>query len=182
MISLTHLVCLLVALVIILLGGLWILVPALYGLPTVPTKRERIHTALRLSDLQSGEVLYDLGAGDGRVLVIAARDFGARAVGIEIGPVQCAVAWLAALLNGISRQVRIEHMNFFEADLRAADVVYAYLTSSQAPRLQTCLESQLRPGARVVTISFDLSGWRPAAVDREALVFLYRMPPQKQAT
>ena len=70
---------------------LWILVPAFYGLPPVPTKPERIRKALKLANLQPSEVLYDLGAGDGRVLLIAARKFGAKAVGIEVGPVQCAL-------------------------------------------------------------------------------------------
>jgi hypothetical protein len=64
---------------------LWILIPGLYGLPPVPTRPERIHKALKLANLQPNATLYDLGAGDGRVLLVAARDFGAKAVGVEIG-------------------------------------------------------------------------------------------------
>ena len=126
-------------------------------------------------NLQPRETLYDLGAGDGRVLVIAAREFGARAVGIEIGLLQCLVAWLAALFNGVRQEVRIEQGDFFKADLRPADVVFAYLTSAQAERLQGRLAFQLRPGARVVTISFDLPGWAAASFDNEHLIFLYRI-------
>ena len=88
------------SLLIFLLALLWILVPAFYGLPPVPTKPERIRKALKLANLQPDEVLYDLGAGDGRVLLIAARDFGAKAIGIEVGPIQCALIWLRAVSSG----------------------------------------------------------------------------------
>ena len=73
---------------------LWIFVPTIYGLPPVPTKPGRIRNTLKLANLQPNEVVYDLGAGDGRVLLIAARDFGAKAVGVEVGPIQCAWIWL----------------------------------------------------------------------------------------
>jgi len=91
----------------VLLGGLWVVIPILHGLAWIPprrlavrgrpSRRQRIYRALELAQVRPGETVYDLGAGDGRVLVIAARDFGAQAVGIEIEPVHCAVAWLRAL-------------------------------------------------------------------------------------
>src|SRR5215208_4598789 len=93
---------------VFILALLWILVPALYGLPPIPTKPERIRKALKLANLQPDEVLYDLGAGDGRVLFIAAREFGAKAVGIEIGPIQCALVWLRARASGLGNQVDIK--------------------------------------------------------------------------
>src|SRR5688572_23657516 len=93
------------SLLIFLLALLWILVPAFYGLPPVPTKPERIRKALKLANLQPDEVLYDLGAGDGRVLFSAARDFGAKAVGIEVGPIQCALIWLRAVVSGFGNQI-----------------------------------------------------------------------------
>ena len=97
---------------------LWILIPALYGLPPVPTKPERIRKALKLAKLQSNEVLYDLGAGDGRVLLIAAHEFGAKAVGIEIGPIQCAMIWLRAVASGFGNQIQVRWANFYKADLK----------------------------------------------------------------
>ncbi len=162
--------------VIILLASLWFVIPIVYGLPWVPTQRKRIHRALELSKVCPGEVVYDLGAGDGRVLIVAAREFGARAVGIEADPLHCGVAWLSALLNGVSKSVSIRRGNFFKTSLEDADVVFAYLTSRHAARLQPLLEQQLRPGARVVTISADLKGWQPAAFDSEYLIFMYQMP------
>jgi SAM-dependent methyltransferase len=162
------------AILIILVALLWILVPAIYGLPPVSTRRERIRRALELADLQPGERFYDLGSGHGRVLVMAVKEFGVSAVGVEIGPVQCAVSRVNALWNGVSSRVRIEMGNFYQADLSQADVVFAYLTSKYAIRLQQKLERELQSGARIVTISFDLPGWQPAFFDRENLIFLYK--------
>lgn len=164
--------------VLFLLGAiLWLAVPVASGLPWVPARGQRIRAALRLANVQPGETVYDLGAGDGRVLVLAAREFGAKAVGIEISPVHCLLVWLRAGLAGVSRQATIRWGNFYRADLTDADVVYAYVTSSQAKRLRACLETRLKPGTRVVTVSSDLDGWQPAAIDRADLVFLYLMPP-----
>ena len=167
-----------VLLLILALALMWILVPAFYGLPSVPTKRERIRWALRLADLQPGEVFYDLGAGDGRALVIAAKEFGAQAVGIEIGPVQCLVCWLNAFRNRVRSQVRVKRGNFFKAKISDADIVYIYATSKELVRLQTHLANQLRPGARVVTVGSDFPDWKAIKFNREELIFLYIMPPQ----
>jgi hypothetical protein len=95
------------SLLLFILILLWMLVPALYGLPPVPTKPERIRKALKLANLRPDEVLYDLGAGDGRVLLLAAREFGANAVGIEVGPVQCALVWLRAAASGLRDRIEV---------------------------------------------------------------------------
>ena len=168
------------ALLVVLLAGvyvLWLMVPILYGLPWVPTGPRRIRRALQLARLRPGEVLYDLGAGDGRVLDIACREFGARAVGIEISPMHCVIARLGIWFGGEGERAKIIRGNFLRADVSGADVVFAYLLREQAAGLRPRLESQLRPGARVVAVSADFEGWEPAAFDEEALVFLYRMPP-----
>jgi SAM-dependent methyltransferase len=159
--------------IFLLLSGLWLLVPALYGIPWVPTRQARICKALQLAKLQPGETLYDLGAGDGRVLVMAAREFDAQAVGIEIGPVQCMLGWLRIWLSGNRPKARIRCGNFYKATVEDADVVFVYLTSSQTSRLREKLEKELRPGARVVSIAVDFPDWRPVYIDREHLIFLY---------
>lgn len=160
------------------LAALWTLIPALYGLPSVPTKRDRIRAALRLADLRAGEAFFDLGAGDGRVLVIAAREFGAHATGIEIGPLQCLVSLWNARRNGVRHKVKVKRGNFHRADVRAADAVFVYATSRELRRLQAHLESQLRAGARVVTVGSDFPDWLPDKTDRANLLFLYVMPPK----
>jgi SAM-dependent methyltransferase len=162
------------------LAALWILVPALYGLPSVPTHPDRIRAALRLADLKPGEAFYDLGCGDGRTLVIAAKEFGAQSTGIEIGPVQCLVSWGNALRNGVRSKVKVKRGNFYRADVHAADVVFVYATTRELSRLQKHLESQLRDGTRVVTVGSNFPDWEPAKVDREDLIFLYVMPQYRR--
>lgn len=158
---------------------LWILIPALYGLPPVPTKPVRIEKALMLANLKSGETLYDLGAGDGRVLFIAARDFGAKAVGVEIGPVQCALIWLRAVAGGFGNRIQVRWRNFYKADLKDADVVFVYATSKEVMKLASHLEHQMKKGSRLVSISADFPEWEPRTVDDRDLIFVYEMPPAK---
>jgi precorrin-6B methylase 2 len=156
---------------------LWILVPAFYGLPSRPTKRDRIRKALQLANLQPNETLYDLGAGDGRVLLIAAREFNAKAIGIEIGPIQCALIWLRIVASGFGNKIQIKWGNFFKADLSRADVVYIYATSTEVNKLASHLEKQMKPNSRLVSISADFPEWEPHLVDEDSLVFVYVMPP-----
>lgn len=157
---------------------LWILVPALYGLPSKPTKPDRIRKALKLVDLKPGEVFYDLGAGDGRVLFIAAKEFGARAVGLEIGPVQVVVVWLMILLGGLSDRVQVKWANFYRADLSRADVVFVYATLQELMKLAPHLEGQMRAGTRLVSIAADFPEWEPSLFDEQSLIFVYNMPPK----
>ena len=161
-----------------ILSALWILVPAFYGLPSRPTHPNRIRKALKLANLQPDEILYDLGSGDGRVLIIAAREFEAQAVGIEIGPVQRAFSWLRVLYNGASQKIRIEAGNFYKADVRDADVVFIYATSTEVAKLAPHLEKQMKPGSRVVSISADFPEWEPSMFDEHELIFIYEMPPK----
>ena len=158
---------------------LWILVPAFYGLPSVPTKPERIRKALKLVNLQPNEVLYDLGAGDGRVLFIAARDFAAKTVGIEVGPIQCALIWLRITANGLGDQIQIKWENFYKARLSEADVVFVYATSKEVGKLAPHLEKQLKKGARLVSISADFPDWEPSVLEEHELIFVYEMPPAR---
>jgi histone methylation protein DOT1 len=158
---------------------LWILIPALHGLPPVPTRPQRIRKALTLANLQPTDVLYDLGAGDGRVLLIAASDFGAKAVGIEIGPIQCALIWLRVLASGFGNQIQVRWANFYKADLHDADVVFVYATSKEVMKLAPHLETQMKKGARLVSISADFPEWEPQEFDDRDLIFVYEMPPTK---
>ena len=165
-------------LLLFIIGLLWILVPALYGLPSRPTKPDRIRKALKLVGLKQDETLYDLGAGDGRVLLIAAKEFDAKAVGIEIGPIQCALIWLRMTAGGLSDKIKIQWGNFFKTNLSEADVVYVYATSTEVAKLAPYLEKQMKPGSRVVSISADFAEWEPSTFDDHDLIFVYEMPPK----
>jgi hypothetical protein len=159
------------------LGVLWVIVPAFFGPPSRPTAPDRIRKALKLVNLQPGETLYDLGAGDGRVLLIAAGEFEANAVGIEVGPVQCAWIWLRIVANGFGSKIKLKWGNYFKADVREADVVFVYATSMEITRLASHLTEQMKSGSRVVSISADFPEWEPSEFDEESLIFVYTMPP-----
>jgi len=162
-----------------MLALLWMLVPAFYGLPSVPTKQERIRKALKLVNLQPDETLYDLGAGDGRVLLIAAREFNAKAIGVEVGPVQCALIYLRVAASGFGNKIDIKWGNYLKTDLSQADVVFVYATSKEVMRLAPYLEKQMKPGSRLVSISADFSEWQPTTIDEHDLIFVYAMPPKR---
>jgi tRNA A58 N-methylase Trm61 len=161
-----------------ILAGCWIVIPRLYGQSRTPTRRKTIRRALQLARVQPGETVYDLGAGDGRAVIIAAREYGARAVGIEIEPVHCAVAWLGALFCGVLDRVSIRQGDLLRADYQDADIVLLDLPPSLSERVRPHLERQLRPGARVVCLSSEFEGWKPSDIDVGHLILLYRMPPQ----
>lgn len=163
---------------IVLLSALWLIVPAFYGPPSVPTRLNRIRKALQLANLQPDEILYDLGAGDGRVLLLAAGEFNAQATGIEIGPVQCALIHLRAAASGFGDKIQIKWGNYFTANVQQADVVFLYATSKEILKLAAHLEKQMQPGSRLVSISADFPEWEPTAFDRQDLIFVYIMPPK----
>ena len=151
----------------------------LYGLPSIPTKPDRIRKALKMANLQPDETFYDLGAGDGRVLLIAAGEFGAQSIGIEVGPIQCAVIWLRAIASGLGEKIQVQWENYLNTDLSDGDVVFIYATSREVLKLTPYLEKQLKQGARVVSISADFHEWEPSDFDEHELIFVYQMPPKR---
>jgi SAM-dependent methyltransferase len=168
---------LLIALIaLLLIGALAILVPVLSGTPWVPTNERRTRRALEMAGLKTGEIFYDLGSGDGRIVIAAAREYNVRAIGIEISPVHCLIASLRARFAGVGDRVTIRWGNLFRADLSDADAVFFYGRSRFADRLQRQIAAQLPPGARLVTAVVEMPGWQPEAFDMDHLLFLYRMP------
>ncbi len=154
----------------------------MYDVPFVPSPEVVIRRMLQLADVRENEIVYDLGCGDGRVLIIAAKEFGARAVGIEIRRdlyEQC-VRRVRDL--GLEDRVKVYHGNFFEYDLSDADVITLYLLTSVNERLRPKLERELRPGTRVVSHDFEVPGWRPIIIEdlyeewRSHKLYLYKIP------
>jgi len=164
---------------IFVLALMWIMIPVMYGLPSRPTRSERVRKALQLADLKKDELLYDLGAGDGRVLLMAAKEFGAKAVGVEIGPIQCALIWMRITAAGFSDRISIQWGNFYKTELNAADVVYMYATSTEILKLAPRLQAQMKKGSRLISISADFPAWEPNAIDERNLIFVYEMPPKE---
>jgi hypothetical protein len=107
------------------------------------------------------DVVYDLGSGDGRIVITAAREYGARGVGVEIDPRLVAESRRQAQWAGVADRVQFLQQNLFDADLRPATVVTLYLSPEINARLRPKLLRELRPGARVVSHRFDMGDWIP---------------------
>ena len=127
----------------------------------VPTPQELVEDMLRLADVKRGDVLYDLGSGDGRIPVTAAKKYGIRAVGIDIDPERIREAHANAKRKGVSKLVTFRQQDLFTADFREATVVTLYLLPDLNLKLRPRLLKQLRPGTRVVSHQFDMGDWKP---------------------
>lgn len=150
--------------------------------PYVSSPQPIVVRMLEIARLRSGETLYDLGCGDGRILTTAAREFGARAVGVELSPALVRRAREAVEKMGLQGQVQIIEGDLRNVDLSGADVVALYLLTEANEQLRPKLEKELRPGARVVSLEFRIRGWKPSRVEKvEAhrhpyTIYLYEIP------
>jgi SAM-dependent methyltransferase len=132
-----------------------------YDVPYVPTPTEVVDEMLRLAGLKAGDVLYDLGCGDGRIVIAAAKRSGVRATGIDIDPVRIQESNTNAAAAGLTGRVRFLNQDLFEADFKDATVVTMYLLTSVNMRLRPKLLADLKPGTRLVSHSFEMGEWRP---------------------
>jgi tRNA A58 N-methylase Trm61 len=120
---------------------------------------------LKLADLKPGEVLFDLGSGDGRTVIMAAKTFGARGVGVELREDLAKKAMSTIHDNGLADRVTIVNGNMFEVNLTSADVVFLYLTTSANEKIRPKLDSELKKGTRIVSHDYEIIGWRPLKVE-----------------
>ena len=149
--------------------------------PFVQTPVEVAKKMLEISQIKSGEVLYDLGCGDGRLIILAAKDLGAKATGIELREDLIERAKTEIKKLNLEGKVNVIQGNFFEVPISDADVVTLYLTSSANERLRPKMEAELKRGARVVSHDFKVPGWKPSAVYNELLghtIYSYRIGEQ----
>ena len=119
---------------------------------------------LMLAEVKPGEVFFDLGAGDGRTVIMAAKDFGARAVGVELREDLVKKALGSIYEQGLQARVTIVNGDMFTVDLTSADVIFLYLTTSANEKVKPKLESELKAGVRVVSHDYEIVGWRPVKV------------------
>jgi SAM-dependent methyltransferase len=133
--------------------------------PFVATPDDVVHRMLRLGGVGPSDVVYDIGSGDGRVVIMAASRFGARGVGIEIDPGLVRKAQQAAAAAGVAGRVTFRLQDALTADVSDATVVTLYLLAASNIRLRPILTRQLRPGARIVAHEFPMGSWDPTAVD-----------------
>lgn len=141
--------------------------------PYVATSQEVVNRMLELADVFVGDVVYDLGSGDGRIVITAAQRYRARGVGIEIDPVRVWEARKNAEEAGVSDRVEFRQEDLFEADFSEATVVTIYLLPEVNMKLRPKLFEQLDPGTRVISHNFDLGKWEPDSTETVGASTLY---------
>lgn len=154
--------------------------------PFVPSPVQVIRQMLILADLRAGEVFFDLGAGDGRTVVMAAKEYGARAVGVELREDLAKKALSTIYEQSLQDRITIVNGDMFNVDLTSADVVFLYLTTSANEKVKPKLENELKRGARIISHDYEIVGWKPAKVvnfcENQTLgfpshaIYLYKIP------
>jgi protein-L-isoaspartate O-methyltransferase len=132
--------------------------------PYIPSPQIVVERMLEAARVKPGEVVYDLGSGDGRIVITAAQRFGARAVGVELRADLCRATQARVKQLGLQDKVTVIHGNLLKVDLSPADVVTLYLLTSSNERLRPILERALKAGARVVSNDFEVRGWTPSGI------------------
>ena len=125
----------------------------------VPTPKDIVRRMLRLAGVRRGETVFDLGAGDGRILIEAVRGFGAQAIGVEVDPER--LVRIKERLTATGTEAKVIQGDLMQVDTSSADVVAIYLSSSVNAKLASKLENELKAGARVVSLDYTLPGWVP---------------------
>ena len=134
--------------------------------PYVPTPQDVVDRMLADAAVTSSDIVYDLGSGDGRIVITAAKKYGARGVGIDIDPDRISESRRNARSAGVADLVEFQRGDILQADVSRATVVTLYLVSSANLKLRPILTRQLRPGARIVSHGFGMGDWKPDRVDR----------------
>ena len=149
--------------------------------PYVPTPERVVEQMLEAANVTKNDIVYDLGSGDGRILIAAAQQFQAKAVGIEINPTLVAETRKRVEELGLTALVTVEQAHLLDADLSPATVVMVYLLSSSNERLKPKFEKELKSGARVVSHDFQFRGWKPTKTidadgdSRPHRIYVYEM-------
>ena len=145
----------------------------------LPTPREAVTTMLKAANVGRGDVVYDLGSGDGRILIAAVKDFGAaRGVGVDIDPAMIREANDNADRANVMDRVRFLNQDLFETDLHEATVVTLYLLPWLNRKLIPKLKAELKPGARIVAYRFDMGDWKPeqTLIVNGQSIYVWRVP------
>ena len=157
--------------------------------PYVPTTKEAVKAMLKLADVKKSDIVYDLGCGDGRIVIAAAKEYGARGVGIDINPERIQEAKENVKKAGVEHLVRFEENDLFDADIHEASVVTLFLLNSVNLKLRPKLLTDLKPGTRIVSNTFGMGDWKPYKelslddggddIGLSRTFFLWIIPPRK---
>lgn len=162
--------------------------PAL-DVPYVPTPPQVVEAMLEVAKVTKDDVVYDLGSGDGRIVITAAKKYGVRGVGYDLDPDRVKEARENAKAAGVEDRVKFEVQNVFTADFREATVVTMYLLPTVNLKLKPRLLAELKPGTRVVSHDFDMGDWTPektltikGAGEREHTVYFWVVPTRRPSS
>ena len=151
----------------------WIAWSGLVGAPWLPTPKKRVRSMLEFAGVSSDDLLYDLGSGDGRIIVMAAKEFGAQSIGIEVDPLRLLWSRLSIRRHRLSQMVQVIRANFFKVSIEDATVVTLYQGHEINKKIRDKLASELKAGTRVVSYRFILHGWTPAKTNDDESIYLY---------
>jgi hypothetical protein len=152
--------------------------------PYVPTRERVVDEMLKVARVGKNDVLYDLGSGDGRIPITAAKRFGTRGVGVDIDPDRVTEARANAAREGVADRVKFLQQDLFETDIKDATVVTLYLLPDVNLRLRPKLLSELKPGTRVVSHNYDMGDWKPVKTitvklpEGDHTVYFWVVPPR----
>ena len=157
---------------ILAVSMLW---PDVTGAPWLPTRMKKVEKMLTLANLQPDELIYDLGCGDGRIIVMAARKFGARAIGVEIDPLRYLWCQFLITILGLRKKVKILYGDLFKKNIGDADVVVCYLLQRTNDKLVDKLIMELEPNTRIVSNTFVFIELPLIDEDRESSIYVYKI-------
>ena len=166
-----------IAILLFLLSMLW--PPDSPWSPWWRTTPQRARIECKLAHVKKGDIIYDLGSGEGTALIIAAKEFGATGIGIEIDPFRAFFSKINVMLSGVSEKVEIRRDSFWNQDISKATVVFMYLIPKTLIKLRPKFLEELRPGTRVVTFVYRMD-LPLIAQDEKAELYVYEMPKKKK--
>ncbi len=150
----------------------WIAWSGIIGAPWLPTPIKKARNMLELAEVGEDDIVYDIGSGDGRIIIMAAREFGAKSFGIEMDPLRVLWSRLAIKWRRLA-QVKVLRENFFKSNIEDATVVTVYQGVGVNKKLREKFSRELKPGTRVVSYRFRFQGWTPVKTNEEASSYLY---------
>ena len=148
----------------------------------VPTPQDVVEDMLRLANVRKGDVLYDLGSGDGRIPITAAKKYGIKATGIDIDPERIKEANENARKAGVANLVQFRQEDLFRSDFKDATVVTLYLLPQLNEKLRPRLWAELKPGTRIVSHQFEMGDWKPEKKleSNGRTIYFWTIPPRAQ--
>lgn len=145
-----------------------------------PTPMHSVHKMLQLANVKENDIIYDLGSGDGRIVITAAKRFGAQAVGIEADPFRFIFAWLMVAVSGYRKKIKLRFGSFFRMKLENATVVTVFLYGPTNNKLKEKFMKELKPGTRIVSYIWEFEGWELEDCMPEDKIYLYVIKKTRQ--